>query len=286
MKRAKIAIALLTLASAVYASAGDHTYYLGTDSTEVVGINDLSQIVLFRSDYSGSFASNLITAGSVTLVQYPGYESATVVSAINNHGSMVGLYYTGPGVSAPFLYKGGTYSTLPVFPGSVTDYAQSINDYNQIVGEYQLTDPGEEYCFSLVGSVFTTINPPTSTFAEDCAVNNAGQIVGTFFGTTCVQEACGFIYSAGTYTVLQYPSGQFTVANGISNSGEVVGTWQDGSGGIHGFFYSGGVFTSYDYPEGNGNTTIFGENIHGAFVGTASAGISPQPAGLGFYVTP
>lgn len=285
MKHRNIAVALLSLASAVYAFAGDHTYYLGTATTEVVGINDLSQIVVVRSDYGGVGASYLITAGSITLIQYPGYESATSVNAINNHGSMVGVYYTSPGVAVPFLYKGGTYSTLPVFPGSATHYAQSINDYNQIVGEYQLVDPGESYCYSLTGGVFTTINPPTSTFTQGCAVNNAGQIVGTFFGTTCFQEACGFIYSAGTYTVLQYPSGQFTEANGISNSGEVVGTWADGGGAIHGFFYSGGVFTSYDYPLGN-NTVIFGENVQGAFVGTASSGTSPQPESLGFYVTP
>jgi probable HAF family extracellular repeat protein len=103
--------------------------------------------------------------------------------------------------------------------------------------------------FAFAGSfTFTTIADPSATSSTSpYGINNAGQVIGSFFsdGTDY-----GFLYSGGTYTTVSDPlagSGG-TVAYGINDAGQIVGAYSTGSGEVEGFLDSGGNFYHHQRP--------------------------------------
>lgn len=102
--------------------------------------------------------------------------------------------------------------------------------------------------FELSGLSYTILNAPgayaipgqNSTVAR--AINDAGEIVGTFEDSTGTNH--GFVYSGGAFSGLDFPGGDTTLS-GINNAGQIVGDSLSG-----GFLFSGGSVTAITGPGG------------------------------------
>jgi probable HAF family extracellular repeat protein len=242
-------------------------------------INNAGQILGDNGDGS----SFLDTAGTVTTIKVPG--KITHASGINNAGQIVGWAVSPQDPNHPqgFLYTGGTYSTIEVPGGGLP---RGINDAGDIFGD----------------DSFSTITVPGSYSTTATGINNAGQIVGTFFGNNFTGEFGefnnlgdhGFLYTDGVFSVFDAPGtvvGQFTSTSGgtypsdINNAGQIIGTavippviFEHVR--AEGFVYAGGGFRTFVFPNAQ-QTRPSGINDAGDFVGTALIvpGV-PEPGSL------
>jgi uncharacterized membrane protein len=130
---------------------------------------------------------------------------------------------------------------------------------------------------------FTTSDMPGASSTQAFGINDAGQIVGAFFGPAGLAgPSQSFLLSAGGYTTLDVPGSFSSTANKINASGQIVGSYFDGS--EHGFLLSGGSYTRFDAPSSVGNpllpiirTQALGIYASGQIVGTYTAQISLRP---------
>jgi probable HAF family extracellular repeat protein len=171
--------------------------------------------------------------------------TGTNAAGINNNGQIVG-YYGDPVSTDGFLWTGGSYRAL-AHPASDHTNPQSINDAGLIVGIYWSNQASGFGSFLYNGFTYTDIVDPSALPSSTVAtgINNAGQIVGYYYGNGLDPGAHGFLYSGGTYTELNDPlavSGTF--AEGINALGQIVGYYVDVNGNTHGFLYSNGQYTT------------------------------------------
>lgn len=116
---------------------------------------------------------------------------------------------------------------------------------------------------------FDTIDAPGATGTVACAINNSGQIVGTYSaagdGANSVNRH-GFLYEGGSFSTIDVPGAAATQALGVNDVGQIVGTYTDSSG-EHGFLYQDGSFSTMDVP-GAASTSTSGIDNAGDIVGT------------------
>jgi probable HAF family extracellular repeat protein len=165
--------------------------------------------------------------------------TGTNAAGINNNGQIVG-YYGDPVSTDGFLWTGGSYRAL-AHPASDHTNPQSINDAGLIVGIYWSNQASGFGSFLYNGFTYTDIVDPSALPSSTVAtgINNAGQIVGYYYGNGLDPGKHGFLYSGGTYTELNDPlavSGTF--AEGINALGQIVGYYVDVNGNTHGFLHS------------------------------------------------
>ena len=194
----------------------------------------------------------------------------TLAAGINNNGQIVGHYGGLGSYDDGFLWTGGNYSTL-THPGSEHTIPLSINDAGLIVGMYW-SDPASGFGgFLYNGTTYTDIVDPSAWPSSTAAtgINNAGQIVGYYYGKGFDPGTHGFLYSGGTYTELNDPLAvKGTFAQGINALGQIVGYYVDVNGNAHGFLYSNGQYTTLDDPSPNNRGTFAqGINTWGDIVG-------------------
>jgi probable HAF family extracellular repeat protein len=164
--------------------------------------------------------------GSYTTIDVPG-ASATQASGINDSGQIVGSYDAATATHG-FLYSGGSFTTIDA-PGASFTRLFSINDSGQIIG----ISNGVFFSFLYSDGSFTRIDDvpgasPGSTRAS--AINNSGQIVGSYFDSTGNHS---FLFSDGSFTTIDVLNHN-SIAEGINDSGQIVGYYFD-STGTHGF---------------------------------------------------
>jgi probable HAF family extracellular repeat protein len=114
---------------------------------------------------------------------------------------------------------------------------------------------------------FTPLDVPGATRTLAFSINDVGQIVGFYEGSSGQH---GFLYVDGMFTTLSDVPGAVgrTMAFGLNNSGQIVGSYSFQSGGSHGFLYDNGGFTTLDVPlSGANNTGARGINDVGEIVG-------------------
>jgi probable HAF family extracellular repeat protein len=109
---------------------------------------------------------------------------------------------------------------------------------------------------------FTQIDVPGASSTNAAAINDAGQIVGTFENITGFHA---FLDSGGSFSQIDVPGGSYTFASGINNAGQIVGDFDSG-GSTHGFLDRSGSFTQIDVPGAN-YTLASGINGAGQIVG-------------------
>jgi probable HAF family extracellular repeat protein len=166
-----------------------------------------------------------------------------------------------------FLYSGGTFTTI--LATNLVGAGAGINSSGQIVGTF--IQGGLEQGFLDIGGVFTTLddpNPNEGTLARN--INDAGQIVGAYYGTNGYSN--GFLYSGGKFTTIDFPGALETWASGINDSGQIVGTAFVPTGmgvRIEGFLYSSGSFTPISPVPltSNSQSQAAGINDSGQIVG-------------------
>ena len=193
---------------------------------------------------------------------YPG-ALLTLPNAINNGGSVVGSYFDASSNQHGFLFRDGKFYSIDV-PGSTATEAMGINDFGDIVGDYQLPGPLNFHGFIRHRGEFSKLDEPNAAFGTKAlAINNSGVIVGSY------DDAHGYIYRNGafrTYDAPQLPGETpNTQLNGISNLGWVAG--QVFTGGIwRGFWIAGGDFGFLESARGI-DSEVTAINSHGDIVG-------------------
>ena len=171
----------------------------------------------------------------------------------------------GPSVLATMLLVAEEASASGyTFTAVQGDYG--INNAGQIVGEATSYNNGNATTYGILntGGNITVINPPTSTFSEANGINNVGQVVGNFNGSTGQD---GFIYSNGRFTIITDPGNHGYISPyGINDSGQIVGQYAIYNGPAS-FIETGGVFTTILDP-GAQDTWAYGINNSGVVAGT------------------
>ena len=112
---------------------------------------------------------------------------------------------------------------------------------------------------AMAQGTYTQIDVPGADFTQCYGINNAGDIVGAYFGNGTFH---GFLLSSGTYTRIDSPTGN-TQLTGINDSGQIVGI------SATGFLYDlqTGVFTKVQDPASDGQTTPTAINNGGTVAG-------------------
>jgi probable HAF family extracellular repeat protein len=220
-------------------------------------------------------ALSIVRAQTFTSIDYPG-ATATSAEGINDSGQIAGYYQDGSGAFHGFLYSGGVFSSIDApFSGAFMTQVLGINNSGQIVGAYH-TSFSNIYGFVLSGGVFSPVAYPGATQSGPGAINNNGDMVGSFATAACCVQF-GFLYSAGTYTSLDVPPVFDQAAYGINDSGQIAGFYianNDSTFTQHGFLDSGGAFTPIDFP-GATATLAHGINNAGQIVGYWFSGSGP-----------
>jgi hypothetical protein len=150
------------------------------------------------------------------------------------------------------------------YPGAVlTELIGGPNPEGTSVGGYTLTAGGALHGFTLKNGVFTTVDPPGSTFTTVNFINPEGVIVGAYVDASGVSH--GFVLRRGTYSTVDYPGAAGTVLTSINPSDEMSGaTCSDPACGVfgatnvtHGFlvFRKGDFSPTFDPPGAASSTT-------------------------------
>ena len=180
----------------VYSSLQDPNGYF--DSTSLTGINDKGQIVgTYTAPSDGQFGigkSFVDTGGVFTDFSVPGV-FATHPTSINNAGQIAGYTEGIYGGEQGFVDTGGIIETVSV-PNAAQTTVTGINDAGQIVGTY--TDAARnQHGFVKIGNTFLTVDDPNAASgpftyntlrSSLTGINDAGQIVGTYFDANGVQH--------------------------------------------------------------------------------------------------
>jgi len=162
------------------------------------------------------------------------------------------------------------------FPGAIlTELAGGPNPEGTSVGLWQDAS-FVLHGFSLTAEgVFTSFDPPGSTFTAPSFISPQGVIVGEYLDSGSVSH--GFVLKNGQYTTVDAPGAAGTDLSGINPSGAISGfTCTDPACGN-----TGNSNTSESFVlSKKGNYTFF--NPPGATSSTAST-VSPSGVVVGFY---
>ncbi|MGA8491553.1 MAG: hypothetical protein WB711_14095 [Terriglobales bacterium] len=172
-------------------------------------------------------------------------------------------YYSFSTSETAFYFKGITNHTLKV-PGATVSAVYGVNAAGHMVGGFN--DSKGVHGFLYDGTTFVTLNDPAASVYGTSAVgiNDAGQIVGTYYDINNVPHA--FVYTNGAYTNFDCPNSDGTNAAGINSSGQIVGfCWYNST--YHGFLLSNNAYTPIDFPQA-ALTYLYGINDSGAVAGT------------------
>jgi len=201
---------------------------------------------------------------TVTTVDVPG-ATDTALDGINDAGQIVG-YATGPsGAEYGFLDTNGSFAR--VNDGTLWTQLNGINSAGKAVGWNELNSGWDNGVID-VGGTFTSLAVPGALSVTGYGINDAGQIVGTFYNGSATR---GFLETNGTFATISVPGSTYTVANGISDSGVISGWYISGSA-YHAFIDTNGTYTTID-PPGATEAVARAINSLGQVLVTSSAGL-------------
>jgi hypothetical protein len=176
---------------------------------------------------------------SVTPIDYPG-ATGTEAFGVNDHGSVIGIYFDAQGNAHGFVRRAGRYfnADLPNAPATVTT-PLSINDLEQIVGEYQtdVTTNGFGYLQLPDGHFQLSTAPgsaPEGTFF--ISINNRRQILGAYADSAGALHS--FLRSGGDYHPFDLPArlgAALVLVQTVNDHDTIVGYYLDASSVAHGF---------------------------------------------------
>ncbi len=230
----------------------------GATRTFASGINNMGQIVGSYSDSNGGWHGYVYTNGTFTnFLDVPGANPTTPIEigGINDAGEIVGSILSPSPNGRGFLYSDGIFTDI-YYPQSFSTTAKGINNAGQILVGTGFVD------FVLSNGELTPIIVPniSQTVVQASAINNIGQVVGSFGSSNDVQ---GFLQDTnGEVTTFRFPGAVRTYPSGINDFGEIVGYYQGTDAPQHGFIYRNNVFTSFDEPSA------------GSFLGTQTGNIN------------
>lgn len=138
------------------------------------------------------------------------------------------------------------FTTFKVLQGS-TPGIGGINDFDYVSGTVQIYKYLRGFERKPDGTIFTfKINGQNNQASK---INNAGEIVGSYYPGGAARQAGYRRNPNGTITTISDPQGaNGTAAYGINNAGEIVGYYDISSGAQFGFTYMNGKFSSFSHP--------------------------------------
>ena len=216
----------------------------GASQSDAAGINNAGQIVGSFTDSAGHHGF-LNVGGAFTTIDFPG-ATFTIPLAIDNAGRILG-YFGSPTRDSYFIAEGSNFTEFPCFSSFCFDF----NDSGRVVGADDSDHGTRGFVADIDGGNVDELGYPGSRRTWPFGINNAGQIVGTFWeelgssedGFYSIQR--GFINvggSSGTFIPLDQPAAfrdeaflVGTEAFNISDSGLIVGYFVDQDRKVHGF---------------------------------------------------
>ena len=265
-------VALLAGAAAQAAGAGGYTFTTidppDGASASANGINDSGQITIstarltsFLRDPDGAFTP--ITVPSLPKVTAMGISNSGQVSGRITLGDTVEFY-------EGFLWNHGQATVLNYGPLTADNntWLNGTSTSGLVVGEIFRQDHGFLSIFTWHGGVFTNVPfplPPTGALSFVNGINNAGQIVGSYFPQPAPAPT-GFVLVDRHVTELVPPGVLGSAAIGINDADVIVGTYITADLHGHGLLYSDGAYQTIDVP-GAINTWLNAINNRGEIVG-------------------
>jgi probable HAF family extracellular repeat protein len=203
-------------------------------------INNRDDIAGAYTDSSGVLHGFVRHAdGVLSHIDFPGSLDSQAFG-VNDLGHVIGLYTDTNHHSHAFELRNGHYRNIDLPGGPSTQtIAFSINDFDEIVGEYVKTTGtnGFGYRQTADGRFTLTTAPgsaPEQTFF--ISINNRQQILGDFGDATGAQQ--NFLRTGGDYRPFNVPArlgASFVSAQTLNDFDEIVGYYQDASNVSHGF---------------------------------------------------
>lgn len=208
----------------------------GSTDTKAFDINDKDQIVGWYSDDSGRIHGFFKDGSSFSSIDHPDAIGwGTVVTGLNNRGTLVGSYGDGDTVRG-FVCNGGKFTPVE-YPG--VDYTEpfGINNNGTVVGFYW--DGHATHGFVYEKGRYKTLDVPGALSTQLYGISEKGQIVGAYLDVD--GNSVAFIYEKGVFTHASSWYGvnnrgaianlQFqdhgnplpASAHGINNKGHIVG---------------------------------------------------------------
>jgi len=209
---------------------------------------------------------------SFRTVDVPG-AYGTEVNALNDHGTLVGTYFTDQGAENFGFIEQGTQLTTLNYPNtSGVTWAAGINDRGYVVGIYNDAGGSGHGWMRTPDGTFTQIDDPLAANGpglgtSPSTINNAGVIVGYYFDSS--GAAHGYIDDDGTFKTIDAPGAgtmadQGTALTDITDNGLILGFYIDPNGVSHGFIYTSGRFIDFNAP---GAGTSAGQGTYPAGIG-------------------
>jgi probable HAF family extracellular repeat protein len=170
------------------------------------------------------------------------YLIRSVSNGINAFGNVAGFAYTTESITSyhhAFFYDGSTMTDLT--PGFLNSQANSINDYDQLVGSCR-SDSGEVHAFLFYGDG-TTVDLGTlgGTWSEATGINNSGEVVGS--SRTYSRDTHAFLSASDASWMYDLGTlgGANSRADAINNFSQIVGGADGADGNARAFWYSSDV---------------------------------------------
>jgi hypothetical protein len=206
----------------------------GFDEIAWSGINDWGKVVFEAFAYDAEF--NIIDAasfvrdpgGEITQLDFPGTGVYVDTQAINNAGTIAGLYYDlADGRYHGVIWEDGEYTIYDVpVDGLPHTLLLDITNDGTLVGIAYNEDFSAWYSFVDDGRDLTWIDYGEGALTMAEGGNDRGQVVGTETSTGVERS---FVYSHGTFDTIDIEGALSSVPFGINDHGVVAGTWGDES---------------------------------------------------------
>lgn len=261
---------------------------LGGDYSEGNAINNLGQVVGYATTQTSNY--HLMPSDSACLFDTTGNGNNILLAnsrsraySINNNGIIVGFYSSDNNYRACVFDPSGNQDNINLGTLGGDSVAQSVNNYNKIVGYSYNGDALMRACLFDISGNNNNIDLGTlDGRGESVAlcISDVGQIVGYVRPSRTVYEACLFDASGQGNNIGLGSLGGSSFANAINSNGVIVGKSECSYGyGTHAcLFDSTGVQSPIDLNTliaGGTDWTLisaYGINDYGWIVGDARNG--------------